>query len=106
MADQIDFTAGDLVTTAQQYGAARDEAQNVRDWVKNQLLAIGPPAGNDVYGNKVSAVLNPIAQGTDNLLGGVVDGFDLTSTNLMTTVDGFNNATDHNVDLANGLVNP
>jgi hypothetical protein len=106
MADNLDVSTDQIRALADRYSLASSTAKGIDDFVVNGLLELGPLAGDDVYGGKVSAMVNPVVQGTSQLLEGVKGNFDGTGTNLVTVADSFDKANNTNIDLTKGLVNP
>jgi hypothetical protein len=106
MADQFEASPDTIRAASQQFSAVGITARTINQNLLAILQGLGPLAGRDAYGAEVDAVMNPAVDGTSQVLLGVGDGMDQTTTNLLTTADLYDKANGLNTDLSNKLASP
>jgi len=110
MADRFAANLPDIRSSAGDFGNVASELARIRSTVNNEvpdprLIAASDDGTNDdftdLFGNKI----DPAVRGAEQLLLGLHDGVGTQQDKLLTTVDFYDKANNHNTEQAGNLLN-
>ena len=103
MADQLNVSPDAIRAASERFAGVADTARRIMQDLQNTLAELGPLASKDEYGIAFDKNFSPSVDASGQLLLGVRDGMNVTTTNLQSTADLYDKANGINDDLGRKL---